>query len=345
MPLSVEQFVKLLEDCRILGTETINGFLPPNAAPKDGQELARTLVRNRKLTKFQAEVIYQGKGRSLVLGNYVLFEKVGVDQGGAVFKAQHRWMKRLCVIKVLPPSLMKDQDAVARFQRGVEAAAKLRHPNFVTADDADFCSGVQFLVMEYIDGSDLSALVKQDGPFSIEAAINIVMQAGRGLAVAHAQGIVHGDIRPAKLLLDKTGTVKILGTGMARMHAAGDAATQPESRVTNTISGTVDFLAPEQALTLNAADPRSDIYSLGCTLFYLLTGRPPYEGETKVARLLAHQNEPIPSIRALRSEVSQALDVVFGRMVVKSVDDRYQTLTAAVADLERCGANGKRATQ
>ena len=162
MAVALEQFVQQLEDSEILAGDTLREFLPPNAAPKNAEDLARELVRQRKLTKFQATQLWQGKGKSLVLGNYVLMDKIGQGGMGAVYKAEHRRMKRLVAIKMLPPQMMKDAAATARFQREVQAAARLRHPNIVAADDSDCANGVHFLVMECVDGSDLSALIHKN---------------------------------------------------------------------------------------------------------------------------------------------------------------------------------------
>ena len=166
MAVPLEQVVKHLEDCGILAGDTLKDFIPPKASPKDGQELLRELVRQRKLTKFQAEQVYQGKGKSLILGNYTILDKIGAGGMGQVFKARHRRMDRLVAVKLLPAAMTKDKAAIARFEREVKAAARLRHTNIVAADDADQANGVHFLVMELVEGSDLSALVKKYKPAS-----------------------------------------------------------------------------------------------------------------------------------------------------------------------------------
>src|SRR5579872_6475770 len=184
MPVPLEQFVKHLEESGLFRSDTLKDFLPPKSEPRDAEELARELVRQKKLTKFQAEEVWRGKGRSLVLGNYLLLEKIGQGGMGAVYKAEHRRMKRIVAIKMLPPKMLDNAAAAARFQREVEAAAKLNHPNIVTAFDADNANGVHLLVMEYVEGSDLSWMVKRHGPFPVEQAVNCILQAARGLEAA-----------------------------------------------------------------------------------------------------------------------------------------------------------------
>lgn len=337
MPIALENVVKQLEDSGILAPGKLEGFVPPNAKPKDGEELLRELYKKNLLTKFQAQQVAAGRAKSLIMGNYVILDKIGAGGMGQVFKAEHRRMKRPVAIKMLPPALTKDAAALARFEREVEAAAKLRHPNIVAADDADEANGIHFLVMEFVDGKDLSALVKKNGPFSVGEAVNFVLQAAKGLAFAHQKGVVHRDIKPGNLLLDGDGTVKILDMGLARIQSSGDTPTQAELTGTGAVMGTVDYMAPEQALGAKHADQRADIYSLGCSLYYLLTGKAAYDGDTLMAKLLAHQNNPIPSLRSIRPEVPEQLEAVFRKMIAKKVDDRYQTMNAVIADLEQCG--------
>ncbi len=338
MAVPLEKFVQQLEDSGILASDTIKDFIPPKASPKDAVELARELVRKKKLTKFQAEEVSKGKGKSLVLGNYVLMEKIGAGGMGQVFKAYHRRMDRFVAVKLLPPAMTENEAAIARFEREVKAAAKISHPNIVAAHDADCANGVHFLVMELVEGSDLSAVVKYHGRLSVDKAVNYVLQAAKGLEAAHKKGIVHRDIKPANLLLDKEGTVKILDMGLARLSLDGDDAPQADLTSTGTIMGTVDYMAPEQALDTKAADARADIYALGCSLFFLLTGKATYEGDTLMKKLLAHRDQPIPALRTIRPEVTEQLEAVFRKLVAKKVEDRYQSMTEVIVELERCTA-------
>ena len=332
MPIPLDEFVKQLEESGVLATASLDrlkGVLP--------EELAQELVRQQLLTEFQAEEACKGNARSLVLGNYVLLEKIGQGGMGQVFKARHRRMDRIVAVKLLSQSLTKDAASIARFEREVKAAARISHPNIVAAYDADCADGVHFLVMELVDGSDLSASIKSSGPFSVEKAFDCIIQAARGLEAAHAGGIVHRDIKPANLLLDKKGTVKILDMGVARLNGETEGFSPANLTSTGEIVGTVDFMAPEQALNTRKADARADIYALGCTLYYLLTGKTMYGGETVMEKFMAHREEPIPLLCAARNDVSEHADAVFKKMVTKTVADRYQTMTEVIAALEGIG--------
>jgi molecular chaperone DnaK (HSP70) len=274
-----------------------------------------------------------------VLGDYVLLKRIGSGGMGRVFKAQHRRMDRLVALKMLPASSMRDTGAVQRFRREVKAAALLFHPNIVAAFDAGEQNGIHYLVMEYIDGQPLSKLVEQHGPLAADKAADYILQAGRGLEYAHSRGLIHRDVKPSNLILDGDGTVKILDLGTARF---GDAASNELTR-TGEIMGTVDYMSPEQARAAGEVDHRTDIYSLGCTMFYLLVGRPMYEGDM-IQTLLAHAREPIPSLRDFRPDVPEWMDAVFHRLVAKRADQRYETVSAVIADLEEAGAAARRAT-
>ncbi|MCX7423388.1 MAG: protein kinase [Planctomycetia bacterium] len=356
MALTLEQFSQQLTSSGLVSDDDLRSWIaamPAEARPKDGQDCARELVRLKKLTKFQAEQIFAGKGKSLTLGNYVILDKLGQGGMGMVLKAEHKRMKRLVALKVMSPQAVKTPDALKRFHREVEAAARLTHPNIVNAFDADEAKGTHFLVMEYVEGSDLSALVKKHGPLPVEQAVQCIIQAARGLEFAHEQGVIHRDIKPANLLIDAKGTVKILDMGLARIEGAvGGSAEGAGLTSTGTIMGTVDYMSPEQAMDTKHADARSDIYSLGCTLYYLLTGKVVYDGDTIMKKLMAHQHAAIPSlvadaasVRAIAgssdaSSVGHALDQVFRRMVAKKPEDRPQTMTQVMAELERCLSGG-----
>ena len=335
MPSSLEKFIQQLKDSSLVTDETLKNFIPPAASPEDAVELAVELIQQKKLTKFQAEEISRGNGASLTLGNYVLLDMIGQGGMGQVYKAQHTRMDRLVAIKVLPPSMIDNSEAIARFEREVKAIAKISHPNIVTAYDSDFANGIHFLVMEYVEGSDLSALIKKNGPLPVEKAVSYVLQAAKGLEAAGKKGIIHRDIKPANLLLDLEGNVKILDMGLARLTDKEIAEPQLDLTKTGSIMGTVDYMAPEQALDTKTADTRADIYSLGCTFYFLLTGKALYHGDTVMKRLLAHREQRIPSLRESNPLVPVNVDTIFQQMVSKKKEDRQQSMTAVIADLEQ----------
>ena len=343
MAISLDQFVHDLIDCGLLSEQELSGFqdtFPPEARPRDAKALALELIRDEKLTKHQAATILEGNATSLLFGEYVILKKLGEGGMGQVFKAVHRRMERLAAIKVLSAKSLDSPDAVKRFRQEVKIAAKLNHHNIVATYDASEQSGTHYLAMEYVDGRDLATLVKRGGPLSVAQAVGYVIQAAKGLEYAHSKGVVHRDIKPGNLLLDSEGTIKILDMGLARINERDnlplDATLAERLTKRGQMLGTVDYMSPEQAEDTRSADQRSDVYSLGCTLYRLLTAKPVYAGTTAVMKLMAHCEAQIPSLKRSLPEVPERLNQVCLKMLAKSPEERYQSMTEVIADLEAC---------
>jgi serine/threonine protein kinase len=342
MGVLLDQFIQTLSDSGLMSREDVDRLLaqtPDGERPKDGAEMATLLFRRGKLTKFQAQAVYRGKAKGLILGDYVLLDEIGQGGMGQVYRAQHRRMKRIVAVKILPKEMTKSKDAASRFQQEVEAAARLIHPNIVTAFDAGEQKGIHFLAMEYVDGQDLNALVAARGVLPVADALDYILQAARGLAYAHKEGVVHRDIKPSNLLLDKSGTIKILDMGLARTERQIGSEDETADRGltrSGDVMGTIDYMSPEQAASTKHVDARTDIYSLGCTLYFLLNARPIYEGGSLAEIVIAHREEPIPRLRVLRDDVPQSLDLAFRRMVGKKPEFRFPSMDEVISALEQC---------
>jgi serine/threonine protein kinase/Leucine-rich repeat (LRR) protein len=300
-------------------------------------DLINWLIQHEKLTPYQANRLCRGQASSLVLGNYIILDKVGQGGMGAVFKARHRRMNRLVALKVLPSSLSSIPEAIARFQREVEAAARLHHAHIAAAYDADEADGVHFLVMEYVDGPNLATYVREKGPLSVAAAVRLVAQAAEGLAAAHAQGIVHRDIKPSNLMVNRQGALKVLDLGLAQVRD-GSAPIDLTADATQTgrTMGTVDYMAPEQARDAKAVDARADIYSLGCTLYYLLVGRTPAPPGSAAEKLLWHQTQSAEPLIDVCPGCTARLEALVKRMMAKEPSDRPGSMIDVAFELEAC---------
>ncbi len=276
------------------------------------------------------------------IGDYSLKKLVGSGGMGQVFLAEHVRMQRVVAIKMLPVDRMKDEDAVSRFYEEVRAASRLMHPNIVAAFDAGEENGVHYLAMEYVDGMTLTKVVSKNGPLSVGEAASVIRQAALGLLHAHRAGIVHRDVKPGNLMRAADGTVKILDLGLARISSVGLLNEDGELIDTGSdidatkrkgrLVGTLPFMSPEQLEDPDTVDPRSDIYSLGATLYFLLTSRPPYTGEY-LDQVYGHRHGEIPDLMQTRDDVDLKFANVFRRMMAKSPDQRYASLDEVVDDL------------
>jgi serine/threonine protein kinase len=323
----------------------------------DPVALSRAIADRSWLTSYQAEQVLKGKASDLVFGPYRILELLGEGGMGQVFKALHRRLYRIVALKVIRQDrLSKDPEVVKRFQREAQAAAQLSHPNVVLIYDADQVDQTHFLTMEYVEGVDLAQLVKQKGPLTVEQACEYMRQSALGLQHAHERGLIHRDIKPSNLLVtyaapksylkETSGTngpsmsapiagiVKILDMGLARVNNP----TTPSSGTSfhteaGVVMGTPDFIAPEQARNPRGVDHRADLYSLGCTFYFLLTGRPPFVEGSAIEKMLSHQMDEPEPVEDLRPDVPPYVASVIRRLMAKRPADRFNSAEEAAEAL------------
>jgi serine/threonine protein kinase len=320
---SAVDFIQRLNQAGLLEAGQEQELPRLRAAFPEPRALAGELVKRGWLTPYQVNQLFKPANPRLRVGAFVLLDRLGAGGMGEVFRACNRLTGQMVALKVIREGNAADSESGTRFLREIRAAAALAHPNIVRAHHADQDGSTLYLVMEYVDGQDLQKLVKQRGPLSVGEACAYIRQAALGLQHAHDRGLVHRDIKPSNLLRAVNGEVKVLDLGLARAVTAAPGAQGLTQ--TGTVLGTPDYLAPEQALDASAADARADIYSLGCTLYFLLTGRPPFVEGTLAQKLLAHQQVEPPAVETLRPDVPPEVAAALRRMMAKRPADRYQT--------------------
>ena len=294
------------------------------------------LVQDARITRYQADKFKAGQSSDIYFGDYIVLEELGRGGMGTVLLAKHRRMEREVAIKILPVTALESEASVARFYQEVKVAAQLTHPNIVHAYDAGEHHGFHYLVMEYVKGHDLARVLEHMGPIPVPLALDYLLQATQGLEYAHRKGIIHRDIKPSNLLLDDEGKVKILDMGLARLgKGIGGAEASMHLTTTGQVMGTVEYMSPEQAEDTRVADERSDIYSLGCTLYRLVTGIAPFARDTVVKTILAHRESPIPELRTEQNPELAKLDPLFRKMVAKKPHDRIANTTLLIQELNR----------
>ncbi len=321
----------LLEPAQLAELPRLQGQLPP-----EGRACARALCQRGWLTPYQANLLLLGREKELQLGQYIILERLGEGGMGHVFKARHKTMGRVVALKVMRKERLANAEAVQRFRREIQVSAQLTHPNIVMAYDAAQAGETHFMVMEYVEGTDLLQLVKQQGPLPVLQACNCIRQAAEALHHAHEKGMIHRDVKPSNLLLTKTGQVKLLDLGLARTE---DDEPTPANQLTKEgrILGTLDFLAPEQALNSRRIDGRADLYSLGCTFYYLLTGQVPFPGPASLEKLAKHRWEEPAPVETVRPGVPANVAAIVRKLMAKKPEDRYQTPAEVSALLSAVG--------
>jgi serine/threonine protein kinase len=329
-PSTVQDFLAIVQKSGLVDpfrlTAACDQFLLLPQKPASAGDMAKLMVRYGVLTRFQAEQLLGGKWRGFSLGKYILLEWLGSGGMGYVYLAEHRFMRRLVALKVLPVALAQERWFLECFYREAQVVAALDHPNIVRAHDIDHENDLHFLVMEYVDGSSLQKIVNRQGPMSPLRSVHYIRQAALGLNHAHEMGMVHRDIKPANLLLDRNGIIKVLDMGLAYFARIKEAESVAARELIKRMVGTDDYLAPEQIMDSDSVDIRADIYGLGCTLYFLLAGKSPFEDEGEGRKkLIGHVlHEPVP-VRTLREEIPEEVAALVAKMMAKNPWDRYQT--------------------
>jgi serine/threonine-protein kinase len=332
----------------------------------DPYDLAEYLVQIEWLTAFQFRMLFEGRWEELNVGPYVILDQLGEGGVSQVYKAWDTLKGRMVALKVLRQNLASRSDALRQFQRELETVTKLHHPNIIRTFDAQQTGAVHYFAMEFVEGLDLQRYVETCGPLPVDLACELARQTAHGLQHAHQLGLVHRDIKPANLIvvhppvvgkwLESLGNqvprrgpdpvVKILDWGLARLlrppgETPTDVPTLPRTSDSlqaekGLLIGTADYIAPEQARDATLVDTRADIYSLGCVLYFLLAGRPPFTSPVLMQKLLQHQEEPPTPIQQLRPEVPDDLAATLHRMLAKKPEERFQIPLLVVAALRRC---------
>jgi len=314
--------------------EYVDGLRVRNDFAAEPRFLAGRFVRDGLLTSFQAQQLLQGRYRNFIVGRYKLLQPIGAGGMGKVFLCESLDTGCRLAMKVLATRKAADPAMLARFTREARMIGSLDHPNVVRAHDFD-CSNakVHYIIMDYVEGVSLSELVRRRGRLEPDLAAHYIAQAACGLQYIHQSGLIHRDIKPGNLVVDYEGVVKILDLGLARLQ---DDEEQITARFNDqSILGTADFIAPEQSLINGEIDHRADLYGLGTTFYFLLTGRTPFGGTTIADKLLAHQLRQPPPIDQFVPEVPEELKSILPRMLAKRPEDRFQSAGEVLAALAR----------
>ncbi|MDX1947367.1 MAG: serine/threonine-protein kinase [Pirellulaceae bacterium] len=273
-----------------------------------------------------------------MFGKYKIVERVSSSSLGRIHKTQHLETGRYYFLKTLPPEAAKSPEVQKRFQREIEIVTKLDHPNLIVGREAGQFGGAPYLIMEYVLGTDLATLVKQQGPLAIDDAVEYVLQTARGLESLHGHGIFHRNLKPHVLMVDLQGNVRITNLLLAKLGEASSIAGGDEAlTMQGEAMGSVDYLPPEQAIDPRQADQRSDLYALGCTLYFLLAGKPPYAAKNAMQKVLAHRSAPIPALKAVRPETPAWLDAAYQKLLAKEPAGRFANASELIKALAPAG--------
>ncbi len=346
--LSVKQFLDFVQRSNLVKEDQLKQALAKcedqhgGQLPDDADVVADDLIQAGVITRWHCDKLMDKKYKGFFLGKYKLLGHLGTGGMSAVYLAEHVMMQQRRAIKVLPKSRIEDSSYLERFYREAKASAALDHPNIVRAYDVDNEGDTHYLVMEFVEGRDLQSVVRNDGPMDYETAADFLAQAAEGLEHAHEVGLIHRDVKPANLLVDGKRVVKVLDMGLA-LFSDDEAASLTVAHNENVL-GTADYLAPEQALNSHNVDARADLYGLGCTLYYVLTGHAPFPEGTLAQRIAKHQTQMPADIRIDRPDCPEPLVEICFKMMQKKPEDRFQT-ARQVCDVLRAWLLGQQYTE
>ncbi|MBL8794153.1 MAG: serine/threonine protein kinase [Planctomycetia bacterium] len=328
-PATIEAFLEVVRQSELVDAKRLQACVQrANAAkpPATPRELSEFMVKDGLLTNHQAVLLVKGRHDCFRIGPYRILERLGFGATSNVYLCEHRATHARVAVKAMASGKTKDPVALKRFYREARAASSLDHPNIVRVRDVDWDDSAEFMVMDYVDGASIQDIVQRFGAMDPTRAAHYISQAALGLQFAHEAGLVHRDIKPGNILIDRTGAVKILDMGLARFLQEDDARL-----TTGEVLGMPEYLSPEQAVDSHNVDRRADIYSLGAVFYFMLTGKAPYfEEKSSAGKLLSKEKRPPKPIKELRPEVPDELVAIVERMMAKKPDDRFQ----AARDIE-----------
>ena len=332
-PTTTNDLLELVRKSGLIAPERLEDFLESADDGASPKKLASLLVGAGMITQFQAEQFLLGKWRGFTIGKYKVLERLGFGGTGTVYLCEHLMVRRKVAVKVLPATKADNPAALGRFYREARAAGVLDHPNLVKCHDIDQDGSLHFLVMDFVDGSSLQTIIAKFGSMNVEYAAHCIKQACHGLQHAHEAGLVHRDVKPANILLDRKGTIRVLDLGLARFFNDDEDLLTLKYDEKNVL-GTADYVAPEQALNSHEVDIRADIYSLGATFYFLLAGQPPFPEGKAAQKLIWHQmKEPTP-VHELRPEVPRDVSAIVTKMMCKKPAGRYATPGEVITALD-----------
>lgn len=338
-PATIDELLTLLESSHLLEAHVLPAIRQKLPSPPDPTltpaKVLQVLVQKGVLTKFQAEQLLQGRHKGFFVKQYKILDQVGIGGMARVFLAEHSIMRRKVALKILPKSKCADPASLARFQREARAIAAINHPNVIRAYDISQEADFFFIVLEYAEGQTIEQFVEAHGAIPWPQACDYLYQAASGIEHLSACGIVHRDVKPSNIIIEKSGTIKLCDLGLAVFFENQEEADQLTRKYNQNALGSADYLAPEQVVDSHSVDSRADIYSLGATFCFMLSGEPPYPGGTIAEKLHHHQVAPPISIQERAPDVPKELDALLQKMLAKRADDRFQSITELKAVLRR----------